>query len=220
MYILSIKPQEEIGMATSPSREDRFHGRAQEYDNVDFRQRYVEEMARSIREYLPQDRKVTIMDFGAGTGLLTERLAPYAEKIVAVDVSESMIARLAEKASALPCAIELETIDLQKEKYPKCVEGIVSTMTLHHIGDIPSLLKNLLDALEPGGFLALCDIDSEDGTFHTVDSGVMHYGFDREALKQLFEEAGFIEISVADSTVVHKPHGDYPAFILSARRPG
>lgn len=206
-------------MPTHPQKEDKFHGRAQEYDTVDFRQKYVEEMARSIRKHLPRECKVTIMDFGAGTGLLTERLAPYVKKIVAVDVSESMIARLAEKASALPCSIELETIDLQKEKYPKQVEGIVSTMTLHHIEDIPSLLKNLLDALVPGGFLALCDIDSEDGSFHTVDSGVMHYGFDREALKNLFEEAGFVDVSVADSTVVKKPHGDYPAFILSARRP-
>ena len=206
-------------MPTSLQREDKFHGRAEEYDNVDFRQKYVEDMARSIRDHLPDDRKVTIMDFGAGTGLLTERLAPYVEKIVAVDISESMISRLAEKAASLPCSIELERIDLQREKYGKQVDGIVSTMTLHHIEDIPALLENLLNALEPGGFLALCDIDSEDGTFHTVDSGVMHYGFDRDALKKLFESAGFIEVCVADSTIVRKPHGDYTAFILSARRP-
>jgi len=34
------------------------------------------------------------MDFGAGTGLITSQVAPLVKKIVAVDISETMLNKL------------------------------------------------------------------------------------------------------------------------------
>jgi len=193
---------------------DHFSIRSDGYDTTDYRLKYVDEMAAAIRRRAPLSVESTLLDFGAGTGLLTERLAPHVGKIIAVDISPSMIAQLREKTPELPCTVETLQRDLTQGELPDItVDGIVSTMTLHHIDDPAGLLKRLYPLLRRGGFIALCDIDVEDGSFHTLDTGVRHYGFERQHIREWMEGAGFEKISVEDATVIVKPHGRYPAFI-------
>jgi 2-polyprenyl-3-methyl-5-hydroxy-6-metoxy-1,4-benzoquinol methylase len=199
-------------------KKDHFAVRAEDYDTTDYRLKYVDEMAAAILERLPEKDGLEILDFGAGTGLLTERLAPHVASIVAVDVSPSMIAKLREKASSLPCRLQTLQLDLTNGDLPSLeVDGIVSTMTFHHIEEPAALLKRLHTLLRPGGFIALCDIDREDGTFHTVDTGVRHHGFDRGEFAKWMEEAGFGDVRIEDVTTIVKPHGEYPAFIATGR---
>ena len=193
---------------------DHFSIRAEDYDRTDYRLKYVDEMAAAIRRLAPLSPETRLLDFGAGTGLLTERLAPHVGSILAVDISPSMITQLREKAPSLPCPVETLRQDLTRGELPDLqVDGIVSTMTLHHIQDPAALIRRLATLLRPGGFIALCDIDTEDGTFHTLDTGVMHFGFEREHIRQWLDEAGFERIIVEDATIITKPHGSYPAFI-------
>ena len=200
---------------------DHFAVRADGYDTTDYRLKYVEEMARSILDTVPLTKEMVLMDFGAGTGLLTERIAPYVGRIIAVDISPSMIEQLEQKRETLPCELETLQMDLCQEPFPsEKVDGIVSTMTLHHIEDVPTLFRRFRQTMKPGAFLALCDIDSEDGTFHTLDTGVKHFGFDRKEIMQWCKEVGFVDVRCSDSTVIVKPHGEYPAFFLSGRAPG
>jgi 2-polyprenyl-3-methyl-5-hydroxy-6-metoxy-1,4-benzoquinol methylase len=199
---------------------DHFAVRSEDYDRTDYRLKYVDEMAQAIRRRVPLGRETTLLDFGAGTGLLTERLAPHVGRIVAVDISPSMIAKLREKAPHLPCGIDTLRLDMTRGPLPELrVDGIVSTMTFHHIEDPQALLQRLTGLLEPGGFVALCDIDREDGSFHTIDTGVRHYGFDREEFGKWMENAGLESVSVDDVTTIVKPHGAYPAFIATGFAP-
>ncbi len=201
-------------------KKDHFEIRSKEYDSTSYRLRYVDEMAQSIRQNVDLKKEMTLIDFGAGTGLLTERLAPYVGKIIAVDISDSMIEQLRQKQSRLPCTLELCQTDLTQKSYEgEKADGLVSTMTLHHIEDVPALFCKFYEMLKPGAFLACCDIDSEDGSFHTIDTGVRHHGFDREEILRWCLEAGFEEATISDSTVIHKPQGDYPAFLLTAKKP-
>ena len=201
-------------------KKDHFAVRADEYDSTDYRLRYVDEMAQSILDRVPLDRGVTIVDFGAGTGLLSERIAPHVGKIVAIDVSPSMIAKLMEKKKSMPCELELLQMDLSHEEYRgDRVDGIISSMTLHHIEDVPALFGKFRRMLKPGGFLALCDIDTEDGTFHTLDTGVRHHGFDRDEIARWCENEGFLNVKVGESALIRKPHGEYQAFVLTAVAP-
>ncbi|WP_456392024.1 class I SAM-dependent DNA methyltransferase [Nitratifractor sp.] len=193
---------------------DYFAVRADGYDHTDYRLNYVDEMARAIRRVAPIESGMRLLDFGAGTGLLTQRLAPFVEEIIAVDISPSMIVKLEEKKSALPCRIETLRRDLTRGDLPNLkVDGIVSTMTFHHIEDPLSLLKRLKQLLKPGGFVAFCDVDTEDGSFHTVDTGVKHFGFERESVLRWMEEAGYRALKIEDATIIEKPHGAYPAFV-------
>jgi len=194
--------------------EDYFAVRADGYDSTDYRLNYVDEMARAIRKVSPIKSGIRLLDFGAGTGLLTQRLAPFVEEIIAVDISPSMIAKLEEKKSALPCRIETLRQDLTSGELPNLkVDGIVSTMTFHHIEDPLSLLKRLKQLLKPGGFVAFCDVDTEDGSFHTVDTGVKHFGFERESVLKWMGEAGYRALKIEDATIIEKPYGAYPAFV-------
>ncbi|WP_457606726.1 class I SAM-dependent DNA methyltransferase [Nitratifractor sp.] len=198
-----------------------FDNRAKDYDSEEFRLRYIDEMAQSILDRVPLTKEMTIVDFGAGTGLLTERIAPHVGKIIAIDVSAAMIAKLEEKRDTLPCELELLQMDLCTEGYAtERADGLISSMTLHHIEDVPALLKKIRTLLKPGAFIALCDIDTEDGSFHTVDSGVRHHGFDREEICRWCEEAGFMDVEIGDSALIVKPHGEYGAFLLTAKVPG
>lgn len=156
------------------------------------------------------------MDFGSGTGLLLERIAPHVEKITAVDISASMNQQLEEKRAALPCQLDIQAVDLTKETMDNRFDGIISSMTLHHIDDIPSMLTTLHALLKPGGFLAIADLDTEDGSFHTEDTGVYHFGFDRDTLTQQALTAGFTQANTHDASIVEKPHGTYPVFLLTA----
>lgn len=72
--------------------------------------------------------------------------------------------------------------------------------------------------LKKGGFIALADLDREDGSFHTEDTGVHHYGFDREELKEIAQSVGFKNIKTQNASVAHKPHGAYPIFLISAEK--
>ena len=155
-----------------------------------------------------------LVDFGSGTGLLLESLAKEIGKVTAVDISPSMTDILREKS--IPCELDIKELDLTKEDLDLKVDGIVSSMTIHHIKDVPALFKKFHKMLKSGGFIAIADLDSEDGTFHSVDTGVEHFGFDREEFVNFAKEAGFTNIKIEDATTILKPHKEFGIFLLTA----
>jgi hypothetical protein len=82
--------------------------------------------------------------------------------------------------------------------------------------DIPALFSKLYDMLDDHGFIAIADLDSEDGTFHSDNTGVFHYGFDREMLARHATEAGFRDITFSLANKISKPHAEFTVFLLTA----
>lgn len=72
--------------------------------------------------------------------------------------------------------------------------------------------------LSEGGFIAISDLDLEDGSFHEEDTGVHHFGFDRDAIIKAAEKANFCMVEVCDASVVSKPQGEYSVFLLTATK--
>ncbi len=201
-------------------QKDHFVNRANDYDNTSYRLNYIDDMAKAILKYINIDKNMDLLDFGAGTGLLTERIAPYVNKIIAVDISSSMISKLKEKSDSIPCQLEFIQKDISIEPLSSTqVDGVISTMTLHHIEDVSTIFKQLFKLIKPMGFVVFCDIDIEDGTFHTINSGVKHFGFDRQKIASCLKEAGFEQVNCYDATTIHKPQGSYSAFLLCGYRP-
>ena len=145
-----------------------------------------------------------------------ERIAPRVASITAVDTSPAMNEQLASKRDALDCALEILAIDLLATDLDRCFNGIISSMTIHHIADIPALFRRFHALLEEGGFIAIADLDTEDGSFHDDSTGVFHQGFDRQALKRVVSDAGFTRVDIATASVVREARGDYPVFLLTA----
>tara|TARA_R100001377_G_scaffold30112_1_gene16464 strand:+ start:3449 stop:4051 length:603 start_codon:yes stop_codon:yes gene_type:complete len=197
---------------------DHFEHKAGTYEKDDNRVSNVGNIANSIIASVSLDRNMQLMDFGSGTGLLLERIAPFVKKITAVDISKSMNAQLAKKQASLGCEIEILEIDLAAADICQKYDGIISSMTMHHVKDTEAMFGKFHALLNEGGFIAISDLDSEDGSFHTEDTGVYHSGFARDSIAQAAQRAGFRDIEVKDASVVRKPHGEYPVFLLTAKK--
>lgn len=197
---------------------DRFAHKAGSYEKNPKRVDNVVRIAETMLATLRLDPAMHIMDFGSGTGLLLEQIAPHVAHITAVDVSPSMNEQLRAKLDQLPCGVDIVETDLTAHGLEQRFDGIISSMTLHHIQDIDAMLRRFHDHLVEGGFIALADLDQEDGSFHEEDTGVFHAGFEREALAAQARAAGFHEVRMSDASVVNKPQGDYPVFLLTAYR--
>ena len=195
---------------------DYFAPKAKDYDKEKRRVDNVANIANAILNKFNLSCDMTLLDFGSGTGLLLERIAPYVGKIIAIDRSSSMNSMLKQKE--LPCEVEIIEKDLAKEQVDILVDGIISSMTLHHIRDIDDIFKKFYNLLKPGGFIALADLDKEDGSFHTIDTGVEHFGFDRDFIVAKAKKAGFVDINIEDASIVKKLYGKYLVFLLSAKR--
>lgn len=203
--------------------QDLFAHKALEYEANGQRVATVQGIGQRLLSAVALHGEMHIMDFGSGTGLLLEQLAPSVGKVTAVDVSAAMNQELERKRPRLPCELEIVARDLTTEDLDACFDGvrfdgIVSSMTLHHVADIPALLARFYALLPPGGFIALADLDAEDGRFHSDMSGVFHAGFVREQISAWAQEAGFVEVQIRTASVAQKPWGDYPIFLLTGRR--
>lgn len=194
----------------------RFDAAAAEWDKGDLRQRIAVETSDTILKKVPLDDGMDLIDFGAGTGLLTYRLIPYVRSITAVDTSPKMLEVLESKSSpehtikTACCNIIDMPLDAQ-------FDGIISSMAMHHVDDTGRFLETLHNHLRPGGFIAIADLDKEDGSFHSHgNDGVFHFGFERDALKNLARSAGFESVGFETALTINKPDGSYPIFLLTA----
>jgi cyclopropane fatty-acyl-phospholipid synthase-like methyltransferase len=197
---------------------DFFEHKANIYDKDGNRVSNVDNIANAVIENVSLDRKMHLMDFGSGTGLLLERIAPFVRKITAIDISKSMIDQLDKKRDSLSCEIDIREIDLVSEDITDTFDGIISSMTMHHVKDIEAMFIKFYSLLNDGGIIAISDLDKEDGSFHTEDTGVYHFGFDRDAIATAAKQAGFREVEVVDASVVHNSRGEFPVFLLTAKK--
>ncbi|WP_166967826.1 class I SAM-dependent DNA methyltransferase [Yeosuana marina] len=199
-------------------QKDYFSEKAKDYDTHKPRTVNVENIAQGILKESFFSKDMSIMDFGSGTGLLLTEVAPYVKKISAVDISTSMNEVLRSKKDIIECELELIEIDLTKEAFNKTFDAIISSMTIHHIKNVLELFRKFYSLLNKNGFIAIADLDLEDGSFHTTDTGVFHFGFDREEFLNTAKKAGFKDLKIETVSVVEKPTGKYPVFLLTGRK--
>ena len=182
-----------------------FDTEAERWDEKPGRVKTAEEVARAIRQQIPLKSDMNLLDFGCGTGLLTLKIAPLVKSITGADTSQGMIDVLKAKINARRSTnINTEYIspgDSLRGSY----DAIISNMTFHHIEDIAALLAQMFQSLRIPGYLAVADLDPDQGEYHEDNSGVYHPGFERRALKDLFRHAGFSGVRDVTAAEVIKP---------------
>ena len=202
-------------------KKDFFAHKTKEYDNNEKRVSNVQNIADGILKNITYTKEMSILDFGSGTGLLTQEIAPYVKKITALDMSTSMNEVLREKTEGFACDLEVLELDITKDKYShklSNLDGIISSMTIHHIKDTEDLFKIFYDLLNENGTIGLADLETEDGSFHTSDTGVFHFGFDKQEFLNIAKKVGFKDLKIETISVSSKPHGEYPIFLLTGRK--
>ena len=207
----------------------RFDQAAASWDEAPHRVEMARNIAAAMLAQVPVRPAMTAIDFGCGTGLLTLALQPAFRQITGIDSSPGMIGQLQEKiARGNIESVDTCLLDLTVASPPEDLRAdvIVSAMALHHIQDIAQLLRIFSAMLLPGGYLALADLDREDGSFHADASGVHHAGIHREWLMNELEQLGFADVQASTAHVVQRedPQGGqqkrYPIFLVSGRRIG
>ena len=197
---------------------DLFAHKSKNWDMKSRRVTNARNIAELIVKNIELDKHMEIMDFGAGTGLLGFFIAPFVKKIVAVDNSPSMLLEFKNKCDEFQCETEAVEKDLSCEILDRKFDGIISSMTIHHLEDTLALFRKFYDMLHDGGFIAIADLDTEDGSFHSDNTGVFHHGFDREVLQVIAEEVGFKDVKFDTASTINKPHRDFTVFLLTARK--
>ena len=195
-----------------------FDTRAKSWDLEQRRVQNASAIAKAIEQKIPLSKQMRLLDLGVGTGLLGSCLASRVGKIIGVDNSQAMLEEFMAKKDTFVCEIEPVCLDVNKEPLTFKVDGIISSMTLHHIKDIARLFENFAKILPEGGFLALADLVSEDGSFHSDNTGVYHFGFEKDALVELAKKSGFEEIAFEVVHTITKPHKSFDVFLLTAQK--
>lgn len=202
-------------------KKDFFAHKAKEYEDNEKRVSNVQNIADGILKNITYTKEMNILDFGSGTGLLAQEIAPYVKKITAVDMSISMNEVLREKTDGFACDLEVLELDITSQEYKhklSNLDGIISSMTIHHINDTEDLFKKFYDLLNENGTIGLADLETEDGSFHTSDTGVFHFGFDKDEFLKVAKKVGFKDLKIETISVSSKPHGEYPIFLLTGKK--
>lgn len=184
-----------------------FDKEAATWDENPGRVHMADAAVRAILGAIQPGKEMDVLDFGAGTGLLTLALQPHVRTITAVDSSQGMLDILDGKIRAQKRVnVRTRLVDLDRGDLPEGqFDLVVSSMTFHHIRDTGMLLDRLAAVLKPSGRIALIDLDPNAGKFHDSQEGVFHNGFDRHEMREYLGAAGFCEVQDRTAAVVQKP---------------
>lgn len=202
-----------------------FDEKAATWDEGPQQVKLANEVADTIISEIKLTRKMDVLDYGCGSGLVTLRIQPHIKSIIGIDSSKGMLEVIQAKVKKLGLKnVRSEFADFEQGGK---VEGrfhlIVSSMTLHHVNKPILLLEQLYGLLLPGGYLGIADLDKEDGSFHTDNTGVVHFGFERAYLKKIFVQVGLREVrDVTAATIVKEIEGKgmrkFPVFLIIGRK--
>ncbi|MFM8304464.1 MAG: class I SAM-dependent methyltransferase [Actinomycetota bacterium] len=176
-------------------------------------------VARAIVETIPIGPGTRLLEYGAGTGLVTQALRDHVGPVTLADTSSGMRAVIAEKVTqgSLPDA-RIWDLDLATSVPPdEQFDLVVTVLTLHHVPEVDPVLAAFARLLVGGGRLVVVDLEAEDGSFHG-EGFTGHHGFVRAWLAERLEAAGFTDVSFRSCHAITRNDGTYPLFMATARR--
>lgn len=133
------------------------------------------------------------LDFACGTGRITQLVSSYAKQPMAVDISESMLARAREKCPG----VTFHLADLTKDKVDFDPFDLVTSFRF--FGNAQQELRESVIAVlkglvKPGGYLIVNNHrnpDSFAAKFHKISGGVMEMDLTHRKFDFLLQSNGF-----------------------------
>ena len=200
---------------------EKFDKAAKNWDGKSRRVILAEKISSAILK-LPLTEDMDGMEYGCGTGLVGLAVAPSLLQLTTIDTSQGMLDVLQEKANKQDSStIHTLCSNLLTDDYNKKHDIIFCAMTLHHIQDSEGILKRFTGLLNPGGYIAIADLITEDGSFHGEDEqGIWHKGFDTEELSSLLQDHGMenLHSDIIHHIVTEENGRSYPVFLLTGRK--
>ena len=175
----------------------------------------------SIRQSVRLERNLRVLEYGAGTALVSQELAEEVGPLTLVEPSAGMRKVLADKITggALPATSRVWDLDLSVADPPEeTFDLIITAMTLHHIEDVPAVLRSFAALLTSGGRVCVADLVAEDGSFHDSPDFHAHNGFDPEEFSTWLHDAGFTEVTQRHAVDIERVGRSFPVFLITATR--
>lgn len=139
-----------------------------EADRFDRSSRTTEEFPDRVVQALDLRPSDVVADVGAGTGFFTFRLSEEVPRgrVYAVDIDEGMLTMLRERAEAHGAANVVPTAGTVTD--PRLPQGAVDVALIvdayHEFSHPREMVRNLIDALAPGGRIVIVEYRAEDPT--------------------------------------------------------
>ena len=166
------------------------------------------------------------LEFGCGTGLVSFNLIDKFKHITLLDTSRGMIEALNLKIQNLKVknmtAFQVD-INCDSDILGDNFDVIYTSMALHHIIDISTILKKIFKLLNKNGYLCIVELVEDDGSFHKLEKDFNgHNGFNQNKLKKLLLESGFknvvTKIFYNDVKVIEGSKINYSLFLMIGRK--
>jgi ubiquinone/menaquinone biosynthesis C-methylase UbiE len=178
-------------------------------------------VATAIRQAVLLSKSTRVLEYGAGTGLVSQQLASSVGPITLADPSAGMREVMHTKVATgtLPTTTRILDLDLSASSAPdERFDLIVTVMTLHHIPDLTPVLNGFARLLDSGGHLCVVDLVTEDGSFHRDTDFHGHHGFDAHNLSARLKSAGFTDVRIERIYEVVKDGATYPLFLATCTK--
>lgn len=109
-------------------------------------------------------RGARVLDIGCGPGQLALAMARRGLTVTATDIDPAMVERAAARLGGEAAALVADVADLPFED--GSFDLVVSTLSLHHWGDVPAGAAEIARVLAPGGRALVFDLDKGRMPFH------------------------------------------------------
>jgi tRNA (cmo5U34)-methyltransferase len=203
---------------------NEFDLKASDWDENPVHHARSEAIAREMLRLIPLKKKMKALEYGAGTGILSFLLKDHLNEILLMDSSVEMVNVTNKKIEATGVKnLKPVVYDLEHETYTgKPFDLIFTQMVIHHVNDIESLFNKFYKMLNPGAYLTIADLYTEDGSFHG-EGFTGHKGFNIEELISTLNRCGFtvrdtLQCFVINRKISEKVTNHYPVFLLIANR--
>jgi ArsR family transcriptional regulator len=163
------------------------------------------------------DPDSVVGDLGCGTGNVSECLAPFAGRIIAVDASREML-RAARENLAGRKHVELRQGSLEKLPIANAeLDVALMMLVLHHLPEPKRVLAEVARTLKPGGRLLILDMLPHEHEEYRQSMGHVWLGISEKQVSQWLHTAGFKNPRWQELPPESKTRGP-SLFVATARR--
>ena len=136
------------------------------------------------------DERSVVGDLGCGSGVISQAMAPFVERVIAVDGSAEMLDTAAQRLAEAPNVElrqgELEALPLRDGT----LDAAVIVLVLHYVPDPARVLAEAHRVLRPGGRLLIVDMLPHEHEEYQAHMGHVWLGFSEAQMSRYFTAAG------------------------------
>ncbi|HMI56169.1 MAG TPA: metalloregulator ArsR/SmtB family transcription factor [Gemmatimonadaceae bacterium] len=136
------------------------------------------------------DESWSVADLGCGTGAITQSLAPFVARVIALDESNAMLSAAKKRLHGI------KNVDIRNgrlEALPlddSTVDVALLFLVLHYVADPARVISEAARVVKPGGRLLVLDMMPHDRQDLRQTMGHLWQGFDSSTLGGWMESAG------------------------------